>query len=96
MAMLVSKMKKGKKVKTRGEFAPAKNQLFSPAFFHESREINCYGRSSGLRPNLLPSHSPDNTGRTVACRISCFTLVKPFTAAGQPRIYTGFPFNSDI
>lgn len=33
------KMKKGKKVKTRGEFAPAKNQLFSPAFFHESREI---------------------------------------------------------
>jgi hypothetical protein len=50
------KNEKGKNVKTRGEFAPAKNQLFSPAFFHESREIYCYGRSSGLRPNLLPSH----------------------------------------
>jgi hypothetical protein len=53
MAMLVRKMKQGKNVKTRGVFAPAKNQLFSPAFFHESREINCYGRSSGLRPNLF-------------------------------------------
>jgi hypothetical protein len=28
----------GKKVKTKGEFAPAKHRLFSPAFFHESRE----------------------------------------------------------
>jgi hypothetical protein len=53
MAMLVSQEQKGKNVKTRGVFAPAKNQLFSPAFFHESREIYCYGRSSGLRPNLF-------------------------------------------
>jgi hypothetical protein len=45
----------GKNVKTKGEFAPAKHRLFSPAFFHESRDIDRYGRSSGLRLNLLPS-----------------------------------------
>jgi len=39
MATVFEKNEKGKKVKTREEFAPAKNQLFSPAFFHESREI---------------------------------------------------------
>jgi hypothetical protein len=53
MVMHLTKSQRGKNVKTRGVFAPAKNQLFSPAFFHESREINCYGRSSGLRPNLF-------------------------------------------
>jgi hypothetical protein len=39
MVMHLRKSQRGKNVKTRGVFAPAKNQLFSPAFFHESREI---------------------------------------------------------
>ena len=46
----------GKNVKTKGEFAPAKHQLFSPAFFHESRDIDRYGRSSGLFTVDRPSH----------------------------------------
>ncbi len=46
-----------------------------------------YGRSSDCKARLIsPSHPPE--AKSGMCSISRFTYVKPFTAAGQFRIFT--------
>jgi len=64
--------------------------ILIPASIPESYELICAGgRSSDLLPPALSSH-PDLIG-TVTIRMD-FGVME-LTAAGQSRIYTGFPFN---